>query len=147
MKICIYCLGDYGVFTYYRLCDVGIAVDFFGDIDPSKTGYALNGIYCKSYQDIIKMNSADIEIIVCIQNPRKIIEDFRSKGFSHVLTMEEAFEKYIANYEKKAPIQSLEHIQKIKTALENPEYIDNPETLFFEKDFMDLIRDKRNEYS
>ena len=37
-QVCIYCMGEYGIQTYFKLKKYGIAVGCFGDTDKSKQG-------------------------------------------------------------------------------------------------------------
>lgn len=84
MELCIYCLGEYGIRTYFRLRDYGINVSCFGDADEKKTGFVLDDVYCIPYEEFRKKNREKTIIIVCIKYPEKIMRMLREEGFIYV---------------------------------------------------------------
>ena len=44
-ELCIYCRGAYAIRTYLRLRELGVHVSCFGDADPNKAGYVLDGVF------------------------------------------------------------------------------------------------------
>lgn len=117
-NICIYCLGELGVQAYYRLKQSGIRVDFFGDKDREKQGYVFEGLYCKSFEDVLEENRST-HIIVAIKNPDAIIEVFKKHGFYNVWTVEEAEQKLISlGAVPKRELLRLEDIKAMKVQLE-----------------------------
>ena len=101
--ICIYCMGEYGLETYFKLRENGIKIDFFADGNPQKKGYALDGIYCKSYEELL-CESKEIVLIVA---------------------KESAVKKLAANTRpaiKKEPLTDIELVKRMKKSIQEALY-------------------------
>ncbi len=124
--ICIYCMGDYGLETYFKLLENGVKVDFFADRDTVKNGYALDGLYCKSYEELLERDREDIIIIVAIKNPGALIAHFREKGFQYVYDKETAIrmltDENVGAPEKKEPIRDIGLIKQMKADIQEGVY-------------------------
>ena len=88
-KICIYCLGEYGIQTYYKLKEAGIQINYFGDRDKQKQGYVFDGLYCLSYEQVSALDKMTTILIVAVKKPDELIDDFKHMGFVHVYTKEQ----------------------------------------------------------
>lgn len=122
-NICIYGLGAYGLKTYFLFKDYGIKIACFGDRDEGKCGYALEGMECKNYQEVISYEKDKWTIIVAIENSKKLVERFKNLGFQCSLSYSEAIEQLQESdipCEKKEyePIRDLELVKKYKKELE-----------------------------
>ncbi len=124
--ICIYCMGDYGLETYFKLLEHGVKVDFFADRDPVKHDYALDGLYCKSYEELLEGDREEIIIIVAIKNPGALIAHFREKGFLHVYDKETAVRmltnENVGTPKKKEPIRDIELVKQMKADIQEGVY-------------------------
>ena len=98
-QVCIYCMGEYGIQTYFKLKKYGIAVGCFGDTDKSKQGYALEGLFCKSYEEVLELDKRETVIIVSMKNSAALVNQFRQEGFENVYSREELY----ALLDKKEP--------------------------------------------
>lgn len=92
-KICIYCMGEYGIRLCYMLHDMGYPVSCFGDQDKRKCGYAMLGASCIHYDDVCKLNPKEYLIIVAKKNPEQLIVDFKRQGFTDVYSDKEMIER------------------------------------------------------
>ena len=116
-KICIYCRGAYGVQTYFKLKQYGIKVSFFGDREKEKQGYVIDGIYCKSYEDVMN-EDRDIFLIVAITNPADLIEHFKAAGFTKVFDIQSAFKELTKeSIQKIEPICNFEKLEEVKSEI------------------------------
>ena len=88
--ICIYCLGEYGIQTYLKLKEQGVHVNFFGDHNPSKHGYVMDGVACIGFEDILAFDKESTIIIVAVKNPNILIKSFKDEGFGTVIDNVEA---------------------------------------------------------
>lgn len=117
--ICIYCMGYYGARTYYALTEHGYKVDVFGDMNPHKHGESVFGVECISYEKILELPKDNL-IIVAKKNPSALIETFREKGFTNVIS----YEAVLRELEDKKPLQKTkalhtkEDVEEIKRSLE-----------------------------
>ncbi len=92
-EICIYCMGDYGTKLFYLLNELGIVVKCFGDADKSKQGYAMEGLYCVSYEEVCRLDKKDIILVVAKKNPQNIIQQFQQQGFEEVYSDKEMIQR------------------------------------------------------
>ena len=69
-ELCIYCRGAYAIRTYLRLRELGVHVSCFGDADPNKAGYVLDGVFCISYPELIQKDRRNTVILVCRRSRR-----------------------------------------------------------------------------
>lgn len=122
--ICIYCMGDYGFKTYYELLENGIKADYFADRDLQKHGYALEGVYCISYEELLLQDRRKVILIVAIQKPEMLISHFRQEGFPYVYDRETAV-KVLGNGKvqmKKEPLRDIELIEQMKLDIQKLVY-------------------------
>ncbi len=118
--ICIYCMGDYGLETYFKLLEKGVKADFFADRDSVKHGYALDGLYCKSYEELLQEEREKVILIVAIKKPEALISHFRQKGFPNVYDKETAVELLAGDKSpmKKEPLRKIEQIEQMKLEIQ-----------------------------
>ena len=119
-KICIYCMGEYGIQTYYKLKDSGIRIACFGDRDRKKDGYAFDGLYCVSYEEVLKFDREKTIIIVAFKYSKELIQIFEDMGFKNVYDKERAIELFCG--EKKitrTPLTDIEEIRQLKNLIAN----------------------------
>lgn len=122
--ICIYCMGEYGLATYFKLRENGIKIDYFADGDLHKEGYALDGIYCKSYEELLS-GDKDIFLIVAKKNPESLILQFKHQGFQNVYDKDSAVRELVAGRGAatgKAPLRDIDTIKKIKQGIQDALY-------------------------
>ena len=122
--VCIYCMGDYGFKTYFKLLENGIKADYFADRNPRKHGYVLDGVYCKSYEELLQQDRGKVILIIAIQKPEMLISHFRQEGFQYVYDMETAF-KVLGNKnipKKKEPLRDIELIEQMKMDIQKLVY-------------------------
>lgn len=122
-SICIYGLGAYGLKTYFLFKDYGIKIACFGDRDEGKCGYALEGIECRNYEEVIHYEKDKWTIIVAVENPERLVDHFINLGFQFCLS----FKQVISELQEKStphqkqeysPIRDLDEIRKYKKNLE-----------------------------
>lgn len=142
-SICIYCRGDFGLQTYYKLKEKGVWIDYFADRNPQKQGYALEGLYCKSYEELLKADKEDVILIVAIKKPEELIEHFRQKGFPYVYDKETAVEMLKGVGLRKAgkPVRDMALIEQMKKNIQKMIYDD--EDGCQKQAERDIIRDYR----
>lgn len=117
-KICIYCLGEYGIQTYYKLKEAGIQINYFGDRDKQKQGYVFDGLYCLSYEQVSALDKITTILIVAVKKPDGLIDDFKRMGFVHVYTKEQGIARLCNGKEfNKKPMDQIEEIRQIKELL------------------------------
>ena len=117
-KICIYCIGEYGIQMYYKLKEANVQIECFGDRDRNKQGYAFDGLYCVPYEEICKFDRKKTIIIVAVKHPKELIQNFREMGFKDVYDKDCAKDLLCREREpKKEPINSLEEIYQIKNMI------------------------------
>ena len=88
--LCIYGAGKYGIEIYYQLKNQGIQVDFFSDRNKEKWGYALDGIFCISPQELLKFEKTKTTIIIGIKNNiENLYKHFNSQGIYKVIRWHE----------------------------------------------------------
>lgn len=80
-KICLYCMGSFGIRTFFFLYDRGIPVSYFGDNQKEKRGKSFRGVKCLSYDECIKLPTQDYRIIVCNKTPNSLLKSFADAGF------------------------------------------------------------------
>ncbi len=124
--ICIYCMGDYGLETYFKLKERGVKIDFFADRDPEKQGYALDNLYCKSYEELLQEDKGNVILIVAIKKPEMLISHFRQQGFQYVYNKELAVQVLADEnrkvLEKKECLQNIELIIRLKEDIQKVVY-------------------------
>ncbi len=124
--ICIYCMGDYGLETYFKLKERGVKIDFFADRDPEKQGYALDHLYCISYEELLERDREEIIIIVAIKKPGVLIAHFREEGFQYVYDKETAVQMLTDETsvapKKKEPIRDVGLIERMKADIQETVY-------------------------
>lgn len=123
MKICIYGFGKNGIKTYYFLKNRGIKVDYFGDLDSAKHGYVFDGIYCYSYDMVLSLDKKETAIIVAIDKPEKLVEEFQRIGFQQVMDFYQAITKYQPLEIKEHGVLELSELENLKQAIENSLYL------------------------
>jgi hypothetical protein len=117
--ICIYCRGDYGIETYFKLKGMGIRVDCFGDIDEKKQGYVVDNVFCFDYKKIAEMDKEKTCIVVALKNPESLANSFRDIGFQTVYTYKDILTQVEAKKkEYHEPLSNASTIYKIKKQLE-----------------------------
>lgn len=118
--ICIYCMGDYGLETYFKLLEKGVKVNFFADRDSEKHGYALDGLYCKSYEELLREDREKVILIVAIKKPEALISHFKQEGFQEVFDKETAVEMLTGDklLMKKEPLRKIEQIENLKLEIQ-----------------------------
>lgn len=116
--ICIYGMGDYGLETYFRLKKSGVKIDFFADRNSEKRGYALEGVYCRSYEELLCENKKNCFLIVAVKNPDRLIIEFRRQGFDEVYDKETAV-KILGNGMIEGETEPLREIEKIEQMKED----------------------------
>jgi len=82
--ICIYGCGECGIQTYLLLKEIDADVKLFGDRDSSKAGYVLDGLFCRTYDEVLREDRSNILLIVAIAQGDKIVSDFQKLGFKKV---------------------------------------------------------------
>lgn len=122
--VCIYCMGDYGLETYFNLLKNGVKADFFADRDSKKQGYALDGLYCKSYEELLQEDRGNVILIVAIKKPEMLISHFRQEGFGQVYDKETAVEVLVNENvpEKREPLRNIELIEQMKQDIQEMIY-------------------------
>lgn len=131
-EICIYCMGDYGLETYFKLKEMGVSVRWFGDRDTSKHGYALEGISCISYEDVLKLDKKNSVIVVAVKNSYALIEQFKEYGFENIYNKDEIVSVIETRKIKKQYI-SLTDICKVE------EYKECLAKAYYEKEYKDKV--------
>ena len=117
-------MGSYGMNTYFLLKEYGIKTKCFGDRDKRKCGYALEGIDCNNYEEVIHYEKDKWTIIVAVENPRRLVEHFLNLGFQYCLSFNEVISELQENhisYQKKESsiITDLDKIRRYKKNLEH----------------------------
>lgn len=124
--ICIYGMGDYGFKVYFKLLENGVKADCFADRDSKKCGYALDGLYCKSYEGLLREDRENVILIVAIQKPEMLISHFKQEGFQYVYDKETAVRMLTdenANaLKKKEPIKDIALVEKLKADIQDTVY-------------------------
>ena len=138
--ICIYCIGDYGLETYFKLREHGIKIDYFADRDPEKWGYALEGVYCRSYEELLYEDKENCMLIVAIKNPETLIEKFRYAGFQQVYDKETAI-KILVDEPIPKVIEPLRDIEQIKQMKEKIQKMIYSHEMIYEKESNSIISD------
>ncbi len=118
-KICVFCMGEFGLDLYFELKEHDIQVNYFGDNNKEKWGYALDNIYCYSMKELLEEKD-EILIIVAKKNPEDLVKILEEYGFDEIITREEALCML-----EKMPIQKSEIEEEYIRRLEysKPEYI------------------------
>lgn len=147
--ICIYGFGVYGVRIYYILTERGVKVKCFADYNPDKQGYALGGIDCISYDDVLALDRKNTVLVIAIKSSYELIQEFIRMGFSYVYDQKEVIEKLSFGNESEPdradPIHSIEIIKELEVSLRNVIY-QNIEKEFVNRDMQQIVNDyaKRN---
>ena len=118
-RICIYGMGDYGLEIYFKLKKSGVKIDFFADRNFEKRGYALEGVYCRSYEELLCENLKKCLLIVAVKNPDRLIIEFKRQGFDEVYDKETAV-KILGNRMiegETEPLREIEKIEQMKEAI------------------------------
>lgn len=120
MAICIYGLGRLGIDTYYILKENGISVEVFADRDERKKGYVLDGIYCISYEDLVR-RADEYEIIVCVKSSMNLLkEKFLNEGIRKVYTADEIEDLYPIKKKRNFSIEEIAEIhQQLSDAIDD----------------------------
>ncbi|MDR0307492.1 MAG: glycosyltransferase [Chitinispirillales bacterium] len=88
-KLCIFCVGVYGLKLYYLLNILNIKVDFFADNDSIKhCKDIMNGIRCLSFAELSEIKDNTL-IIVAHAQPDTIIEQLSDADCPFVMTKQE----------------------------------------------------------
>lgn len=146
-RIVIYGLGDFGLETYFRLKECGINIAYFADQDQRKKGYVLDGLYCRSYEDLLSEDKTRCFVIVAVQRFETIITQFKSKGFQNVFDRESAVRLLVSQavMPEMSPTQNIELIDKWKQDIQEAIY-DNKKTVCQELQSMISDYFLRNEH-
>ena len=100
-NICIYGCGECGIQTYLLLREAGVNIDCFGDKDNSKAGYVVDGVFCKTYNEILLMDKKNFLLIVAIAQGEKLVDDFRRLGFAKVFYYGDVKRELYADLQKR----------------------------------------------
>lgn len=123
-KIVIYGLGDFGLETYFKLKEQGIEIDYFADRDPEKKGYVLDGLYCRTYDELLYENKSQCILIIAVQKFETLITEFRLEGFQNVYNKDTAI-RLLLKTDKKSeikPLQDIVFIKKLKRNIQEAIY-------------------------
>lgn len=123
-KICIYGAGKYGLHTYLKMKRAGIIIDFFADRNKKKTGYAIDGKYCISYDELMTLDKNDVVLIMGVNDHLSLIQHFKNEGFCDVYRADD-YIKLNGNYSDikiYAPIKEKEYLINIKQILVDAVY-------------------------
>lgn len=135
-------MGDYGLETYFKLKDSGVKINYFADRDPKKKGYALEGLYCGSYEELLRENRENCMVIVAVKNPEDLIEKFKQEGFRQVYDKETAIKilssKTVIKTEE--PLKDIYRIEQMKENIQKLVYF-HDENVYGEPE--DIILDYR----
>ena len=115
-RIVIYGLGDFGLETYFRLKERGIKIDYFADRDLQKKGYALDGLYCRTFDELLLEDRRRCILIVAVQKNKTLIDEFRRHGFQNVYDKETAV-RLLAVKEDLLEISPLQDLHLIRLLL------------------------------
>lgn len=127
-RLCIFCMGEYGLQLYFKLKEYDITIDCFADNNSEKWGYVLENIYCYSIEEL-KNSDKNLIIVVAKKNPDDLVEILKDKGFPFVITREDMLEA----------ISSL----KVNKSKVEEEYIANLN--YSEEYYINLINQFRND--
>lgn len=148
-EICIYGFGTFGIQTYYALTEKGAKVKCFADRDSHKQGYALEGIHCISYNNLLTLDKKNTILIVAMSNPHKLVQKFRKIGFNYVYDQTN-FSDYlvfdnITAAKPVEPIHSVEYLEELKESLSSVLY-QNIEKEIANRELQQIVNDyvKRN---
>ncbi len=122
--ICIYCMGDYGLETYFKLRQYGVKINYFADRDPKKKGYALEGLYCRSYEELLCEDRENCMVIVAVKNPENLIRKFQQEEFQQVYDKETAIKMLVGEAETniEAPLRDICRIEQMKDNIQKLVY-------------------------
>ncbi len=142
-KICIYCMGDYGLETYFRLKEMGIKVSCFGDRDVSKHGYALEGLSCYSYEEILQLDKKETILVVAVKNPNVLMAQFKEHGFEYVYDKDQiiAAKSDVVKREPTTPLVNLDQIKYYKECLNKMYYENIYESDIENEDMQQIVED------
>ena len=118
-KICIFCMGEFGLDLYFKLREYDIHVDYFGDNNREKWGYALDNVYCYSMEELLKQKD-ELLIIVAKKNPNDLVKKLGEQGFNEIITRESVLDMLGRIPASKSTIEE-EYIQSLDYS--KPEYI------------------------
>ena len=118
-KICVYCLGEYGIETFYYLKRFSINVACFGDRDEKKHGYVFENICCISFEEVLKLDKSSWIVIVAIKEPERLVQGFKNQGIS-TISIKEVY-RLLSNTKEvsiRKPLQSIDEIITYKEVIE-----------------------------
>ena len=128
-RIVIYGLGDFGLETYFRLKERGIKIDYFADRDLQKKGYALDGLYCRTFDELLQEDRRRCILIVAVQKNKTLIDEFRRHGFQNVYDKETAVRLLAVKEDlpEISPLQDLHLIEELKRDIQDGIYYNKKE--------------------
>ena len=162
-SICIYCMGEYGIRLCYFLSELGYPIACFGDIDKKKHGYAVEGLFCISYEEVCCLDKNKYIIIVAKKNPEKLMREFKNQGFIEVYSDRELMNLLEKEANQRKKYCKLDDIKEIQSALnelkiiyyQNKEYFQDKgysnKDYDFRRDMRQMLEDcllrKKDEYN
>ena len=63
----------------------GITICFFGDLDEKKAGYVIDGLFCRTFSEILRMKKKNVLLIVAVAHSRELCIEFQKLGFENVM--------------------------------------------------------------
>lgn len=144
--ICIYGFGIHGIQTYYLLKEKNLRIKYFIDRDDNKQGYAIDGIQCISYHNLLLLDRENTILIVAIANPQNLVSKFINMGFLNVYDKKYIYDNCNNSSSVSKPLCDINVLKIIKEELENAIYKNEKSTLMNEE-IQQLLYDycKRNE--
>lgn len=127
-EICIYGCGECGIQTYLILKEKGIQIDFFGDLDNNKAGYVIDGLFCRTYDEILRLAKEDILLIVAIAHRKDLCIEFQQLGFKKVVYYANIKRAVHFNAERnnlKLSLMDVDEIVEMKEKIEKYIYQEN----------------------
>ena len=117
-KICLYGFGVYGIRTYFLLEKYGIIASCFADRDEKKWGYAIGGLNCISYHEVLDLDKEKYSIVVCNKNSDDIMAQFVEAGFLYVFCLKDIIDSLSNNKSDILMCADENEVQKLKYAIE-----------------------------
>ena len=99
--ICIYGCGECGIQLYFLLKERGIPICFFGDLDEKKAGYVIDGLFCRTFSEILRMKKKNVLLIVAVAHSRELCIEFQKLGFENVIYYKDVMKAIYADIKKK----------------------------------------------
>lgn len=143
-KICIYGAGKYGIHTYLKLKHIGINVDFFADRNENKSGYAMDGKYCITYDKLVSLDKENIVIILGVNDHLSLIQNFEKIGFKKVYRADDYIKLSGCNYniEYRNPINDKNCLLEMKNVLVDIIYQNHfQKNIALDCDFEGIVKD------